>query len=92
MDLYRLSGTAKDLEALDIPRVFQECICLIEWPDRLLRQQGDNLLPEAYLEINFINAHDNADTRIVTIIPHGKLWEDRLGFLKEEGYLDDLLI
>ncbi|CAM9766306.1 unnamed protein product, partial [Ascophyllum nodosum] len=34
MDLYRLCDS-RDLGVVDIPRVLETSICLIEWPDRL---------------------------------------------------------
>lgn len=34
VDLYRLQGGV-DLHVLDIPRVLETCVCLVEWPDRL---------------------------------------------------------
>lgn len=45
MDLYRLRG-ASDLHVLDIPKVLETSVCLIEWPDRLGELQPVNRLGE----------------------------------------------
>ena len=45
MDLYRLGGDF-DLGVLDIPRVLETSVCLIEWPDRLGATQPVNRLGE----------------------------------------------
>lgn len=69
-----------------------EGISLIEWPSRL-----GQLMPAERLEITFKMYGDpteNCDenTRLVTIKPHGKKWEQKLEKIYEEGYLDDLII
>ncbi|CAN0562013.1 unnamed protein product, partial [Ectocarpus sp. 12 AP-2014] len=45
MDLYRLQG-GTDLRVLGIPGVFETCVCLVEWPDRLGATQPVNRLGE----------------------------------------------
>jgi hypothetical protein len=35
---------------------------------------------------------DEGTTRLVTIKPHGKRWEEKLEKICQEGYLDDLII
>lgn len=100
MDLYRLSdGKPEALEPLNLVNVLKNCISLIEWPSRL-----GQLLPPDRLELTFKmygdpstdNYNDDDDdestTRIVTIKPHGKRWEQKLEKICEEGYLDDLII
>lgn len=66
---------------------------MIEWPSRL-----GQLLPPERLEITFKMYGDPAEndcdetTRLVTIKPHGKRWEQKLEKICQEGYLDDLII
>lgn len=61
-------------------------ISLIEWPTRL-----GALTPDVRLEI-YINIDDETGERTLTLIPHGEIWKERLLFLREEGYLDDLMM
>lgn len=56
MDLYRLRGDT-DLRILDIPKVLETCICLVEWPDRLgaarpLQRLGESLCPGGMVSRN----------------------------------------
>ena len=46
MDLWRLPE-GKIEQLVDLPKVFGECVSLIEWPERL----GDALMPAEYLEL-----------------------------------------
>ena len=98
MDLYRLSGDPKDLAPLNLPRVFQDCVSLSEWPERL----GSTRIPEDRLTVNIriqSTASDNNDSnegeddavRIMAIQAHGSVWQDRLQKILDEGYLDDLI-
>lgn len=43
MDLYRLHH-GRDLHVVDIPRVLERDVCLIEWPDRLGSAKPSNRL------------------------------------------------
>jgi len=102
MDLYRLRGP-DDLGPLNIDHVFQQCISLIEWPSRL-----GSRLPETRLHLTFhirdadltmgrqelggVADDDEATTRILKLEPHGLQWEERLEFLVQQGYIDDLLL
>mmetsp|Transcript_10159 Transcript_10159/g.10290 ORF Transcript_10159/g.10290 Transcript_10159/m.10290 type:complete len:88 (-) Transcript_10159:523-786(-) len=79
MDLYRLSGNPSDLDPLNLPHVFQECISLIEWPSRL----GD-LIPNDRLELTF-RIDESTDIRIVTITPYGKDWTSRFEQYTDAG-------
>lgn len=79
MDLYRLSGNPSDLDPLNLPHVFQECISLIEWPSRL----GD-LIPNDRLELSF-RIDESTDIRIVTITPYGKDWTSRFEQCTDAG-------
>lgn len=92
MDLYRLSGKKGDLEPLDMTNVIKKCISIIEWPSRL----GD-MIPPTRLDINFKiditgGGEDEQKTRYLTLVAHGKKWQDRLNFLEEGGYLEDLIV
>lgn len=59
MDLYRLQG-GTDLRVLGIPGVFETCVCLVEWPDRLGATQPVNRLGEKILRtfgLSSVSAH-----------------------------------
>jgi tRNA threonylcarbamoyladenosine biosynthesis protein TsaE len=93
MDLYRLSGKEEDLQPLDMDHVLKDCISLIEWPSRL-----GNITPPKRLDIIFRISHDDSEDndseeieRTLMLRAHGNQWEERLKFLEEEGYVDDLL-
>lgn len=111
MDLYRLSGASKDLLPLNLDHVFDECISLIEWPERLgtLHFPSERLDITIHIDSDHANeqSQDNDSTsnensngdddnddmgRIMMLQPHGTDWEMRLQTIKDEGYLDDLLI
>ena len=47
MDLWRLPE-GKVQQLVDLPKVFSECVSLIEWPDKL----GSDLMPSEYLDID----------------------------------------
>jgi len=47
MDLYRLP-TGSDLSMLDVPAIYKEAICVIEWPQRI----GPKYMPLDYLDVN----------------------------------------
>jgi len=98
MDLYRLSGKEEELRPLDLSNVFTNDIALMEWPSRL-----GSKMPVHRLDIHLRicgdddkskqedgNAEDTC-TRQAALLPHGPAWEQRLQFLLDEGYLDDLL-
>ena len=50
MDLWRLAE-GKVTELVDLPKVFAECVSLIEWPDRL----GAANVPAAYLAVDLVH-------------------------------------
>eukprot|EP00979_Chaetoceros_neogracilis_P004817 scaffold838_cov218-Chaetoceros_neogracile.AAC.17 len=92
MDLYRLAeGSPKDLEPLNLDFVLNNCISLIEWSSRL----GEMMPPER-LEINFKidpdTMEEEENTRYLQLIPHGEKWIKCIETIKEEGYLDDLIV
>lgn len=94
MDLYRLSGKEKDLQALDLDHVFANCISLIEWPSRL----GDET-PSDRLDIRITIPKPTSDgneggddsPRSMLLRPHGTAWIQRIQNLLDEGCIDDML-
>jgi tRNA threonylcarbamoyladenosine biosynthesis protein TsaE len=68
-DLYRLEH-AEDIIEIGLEERFDDAVTLIEWPQRL-----GALLPAIRLDIT-LNIHKNG-RRLVTLIPHGKVWESR---------------
>jgi len=105
MDLYRLSGEAEDLRPLNLEQVFQRCISLIEWPERLASVQVpiQDLLKvdiriTALEEADDVSDNtdgelgDDCSARLLTFsCPEASRWEERLHNIKQEGYLDDML-
>uniref|UniRef100_A0A7S2GEU5 tRNA threonylcarbamoyladenosine biosynthesis protein TsaE n=1 Tax=Octactis speculum TaxID=3111310 RepID=A0A7S2GEU5_9STRA len=75
MDLYRLSGTIGTVP-LDLETKFRQCICLLEWPDRL----GTDI-PEERLEVSIRFEGSGSDTRVVFLEPFGSKWEKKLADL-----------
>ena len=84
MDLWRLDE-GKAAELVDFPRVFEECVALIEWPEKL----GDGNMPKQRLEVRLTHAGDpleyDADEalRVARLTPVGPAWEGRLDALVE---------
>lgn len=69
MDVYRLDGKVDDL---GIEEYYTKGgITIIEWADMI----ADNL-PEERLDIKIRVSSEDEDTRIITIIPHGRVYED----------------
>ena len=88
MDLYRLKGeTEQEFSPLDLPHVFQNCVSLVEWPERL----PEKLVPKERLDVSIEMIGDNGP-RKVAIQSHSSRWDERLRSIRIEGYLDDLLI
>ena len=107
MDLYRLSGTNEDeLQPLNLPQVFSNDISLIEWPSRLHSKPGVRLDVTLTIDSSIVQEEDSdsdedeeeedgsgeSASRIMKLVPHGKTWIERLKFLEDEGYLDDLIM
>jgi tRNA A37 threonylcarbamoyladenosine biosynthesis protein TsaE len=97
MDLYRLSGTRQEeLEPLNLPHTFRNCLSLIEWPNRLPLA----MIPAERLEISITIMDDdlssdtdsNSQPRAVTLTPFGIAWNERLHTLLYNGFIDDLLV
>jgi tRNA A37 threonylcarbamoyladenosine biosynthesis protein TsaE len=66
-------------------------ISLIEWSSRL-----GTMMPSERLEITFKidpdTMEEEENTRYLTLTPHGERWIKRIETIKEEGYLDDLIV
>jgi tRNA threonylcarbamoyladenosine biosynthesis protein TsaE len=71
VDLYRLEG-APEAASVGVEECYeQNGVTLIEWAN-----QVPEVLPEEFLEIRFEAPTPN--TRKLTLLPHGKKYEDRL--------------
>lgn len=103
MDLYRLAeGNKENLSPLNLENVLTDAISIIEWPSRL-----GELTPKTRMDV-ILNIDDNGSgensdgengdndvetkRRCMTLVPHGDRWVERLDYLLEEGYLEDLII
>lgn len=86
MDLYRLFTNSKEeLEPLDLPRVMEECISIIEWPSRLTCYT--DIIPSNRLELVF-QIDEDTEIRYAQMRPFG-YWAERLTKLKDAGSLDE---
>ena len=104
MDLYRLQEDAnQEYFMLNLDHVFQNCVSLIEWPERLPK----HLVPEERLEISIESGslevgggtNDDDDDmestqqlRILTLTPFGRTWQRRVHDMRHMGYVDDLIL
>ena len=69
MDVYRLDGK---VEELGIEEYYQKNgVVIIEWADMI-----SDHLPEERLEIKIRMSEDSEDTRIITITPYGREYEE----------------
>ena len=75
MDLYRLPSNS-NLSFLGIPRIFDEAVCLIEWPERL-----GNFAPKSYVDINLTINED--ESRMAKINYVGDRWISRAKLIEE---------
>ncbi len=69
MDVYRLEGKVEDLGIEDYFN--KGGVTIIEWADMI-----EDYLPEERLDIKFKLSDEDEDTRIITITPHGSVYED----------------
>ena len=74
MDLYRLPLDC-DLSILGIPSIYEDNVCLIEWPQRITQEN----LPENYLQVNI--DVDTNQGRLFTMKFIGQKWRSRLDSL-----------
>jgi tRNA threonylcarbamoyladenosine biosynthesis protein TsaE len=95
MDLYRLSGSEKDLLPLNLEHAFKSGISLIEWPSRLNKKPPERLEITLTIDSSTDATPDIDDEdskyRRMTLVPFGSRWEERLQFLQSEGLLEDLM-
>ena len=102
MDLYRLSGTSpSEFLPLNLDHVFSHCISLVEWPIRLPKESlPDNRLD---VDIRIMAGSDSNDEAIdesngqdfpreLSFLPRSSTWNKRLSIIRDEGFVDDLLI
>ncbi len=73
MDLFRLPKNC-DLAMLNIPNIYKDCLCLIEWPERM----ADQFIPKRYIDIDFIISKDESQYRSITIELKGEPWNVEL--------------
>ena len=102
MDLYRLSGEARDLLPLNLDQAFQDDISLIEWPQRLgeripsRRLEIHLRIPNASTSTTRLQDHELEDPesqpRHVTLVPFGIAWEDRIKELQSSGFINDWIM
>ena len=74
----------EELEPLDLPRVMEECVSLIEWPSRL----ASDAIPSNRLELIF-EIDEDTEVRYAEMKPFGGNWAERLAKLKDAGSLDE---
>lgn len=86
MDVYRLSGS-EDLQPLDLPRVFSECIALIEWPSQL----GALTVPDERLELMF-KIDEDEEIRYLDVLANGPIWTNRVQGLLDDGTMEPFLL
>jgi tRNA threonylcarbamoyl adenosine modification protein YjeE len=73
MDLYRLP-TGADMTMLGMPGIFDSCLCIIEWPQRMADK-----LPREYLDVDLKIQED--ETRLITLTPFPETssrWKEKL--------------
>ena len=69
MDVYRLDGK---MTGFDIEEYYtKKGVTIIEWADMI-----PDYLPEKRLDIRIRNSEEDENKRIITLIPHGKKYEE----------------
>ncbi|KAL7574929.1 hypothetical protein ACA910_010755 [Epithemia clementina (nom. ined.)] len=100
MDLYRLTGErSSELIPLNLKHVFENCVTLIEWPQRLVGIELPterleifiSILPRPNPDHTLDSEHGDEFGRRAKITPFGKRWVNRISHAVEQGLLDDLL-
>jgi tRNA threonylcarbamoyladenosine biosynthesis protein TsaE len=69
MDLFRLP-TNCDLKFLNIPEVFENSLCLVEWPDRL----GHTFTPKRFIDL-MLKINSGTEIRVAQINFVGDEWK-----------------
>lgn len=80
LDAYRLRN-ALDAEMIDFDRMLEQGPIVIEWAERIRE-----ILPENYLWIGL--SYLGVGHRAMLLTPHGKLYEDIVGYLRRKLYGD----
>ena len=70
VDAYRL-GSVADVDDLDLDVTVADSVTVVEWGQGLVEQLADE-----HLEVRIDRGDD--DVRVVTLVPHGPGWADRL--------------
>ena len=90
MDLYRLNMDVSSLARLQIPELFKENICLIEWANKLLDYNDlhgiidPSKVPMLLIHINYMTMRqhhledEDSEPRLVQISTQHPLWANRL--------------
>lgn len=99
IDLYRLSGKPEDFAPLNLDHVYQNCIALIEWPVRLPPSLQPPDKRRLDIDIRILpsstkkEGNDDENSRLLTLsFPEGSEWKQHLDQIRQEGYLDDMLV
>tara|TARA_Y100000817_G_C16690468_1_gene470220 strand:+ start:218 stop:706 length:489 start_codon:yes stop_codon:yes gene_type:complete len=72
LDVYRLEQI-EEVRDLALPELFEgNSVTLIEWGNQII-----SALPKDHLEV-FIEHCDHDDERMITLIPSGEVWNDRM--------------
>ena len=69
MDVYRLDGKVDDLGIEEY--YTKKGITIIEWADTI-----EEFLPKNRLDIKIKSSSEDENKRVITIIPHGKIYEE----------------
>jgi tRNA threonylcarbamoyladenosine biosynthesis protein TsaE len=75
-DAYRLGGVA-EVDDLDLDASLDESVTLVEWGGGKVEQLAD-----AHLLVRIERRDD--DTRVVSLVPRGADWSDRLAVLRDD--------
>lgn len=85
MDLFRLP-TGADLSMLNIPEIYSNSICLIEWPQRII---GDHQFPSSYVDVKLtLNKDDSRDIKFSAVGERWAVEEHRSRLLDAFSALD----
>ena len=69
MDVYRLDGKVEDLGIEEY--YSKKGVTIIEWADTI-----EEFLPKNRLDIKIKSSSEDENKRVITIIPHGKKYEE----------------
>lgn len=80
MDVYRLDGKVEDLGIEEY--YTKKGVTIIEWADMIT-----DYLPDKRLDIKIRTSDEDEDKRIITLIPHGKKYEELVEAIIWEYYI-----